>query len=452
MKVLSQFYNLIINNPAMPNKIYYNAHAHSFTIDHVPDDFAKKLIWFYFLFPIRWIKKHKAIQKIIKLLNKPFILKLLKLVWRDIDKSLNRLLSFIKFFEIAKTQKDMIDLLKGYYPPHTHFVLLTMDMEFMGAGKPIQNFQKQVNELAVLKSNPAYTEFIYPFIFADPRRENIYEIVMDAIEQKKFTGIKLYPALGYFPFDKRLRTVYEHALKHDLPLTTHCIAGVVFFRGTKQEAFGDVAAHPIALKQPLYGTKGIDFTLNFTHPLNFNCLMDINILKRYWGDDAPDLSNLKICMGHFGGGDEWNKYLTDPWLPAYNAPTGGSLNIDNAWFDEMDKDCKIIRKAYSWFSVICDMMRKFPKMYADVSYTVSDDRTFPLLKLLLTSDYYTEAREGHPSISSRILFGTDFFVVSKAGSEREMSIKLREYLGDNLFGIIACENPVSFLENNFNKP
>lgn len=436
----------------MSYKVYYNTHAHCFTIDHVPENFAERLIWLYALFPISWIKKHKIIQWIVKMLNKPIVLKLLKLIWKDIDKSLNRLLSFIRFFDIAKTQKEMVDLLKGYYPPKTIFVLLTMDMEFMGAGKPFHSFNQQIEELALLKANPKYSTLIHPFVFVDPRRQDVFKIVETTIEQKKFTGIKLYPALGYFPFDKRLKSVYEYAVKYDLPLTTHCIAGVVFFRGTKQEAFENLTHHPAVINQPLFGKKAIDFTLNFTHPLNFNCLMDVDILKKLWGEDAEDFRDLKICMGHFGGNDEWNKYLTDPWLPAYDNPNGGSLNIENAWFDEMDKNCKITRKAYSWFSVIIDMMRKFPKMYSDISYTISDDRTFPLLKLLLTSNYYTQPIGSHPSISSRILFGTDFFVVSKAGSEREMSIKLREYLGDDLFEVIACENPIRFLETKLNTP
>lgn len=89
-------------------------------------------------------------------------------------------------------------------------------------------------------------------------------------------------------------------------------------------------------------------------------------------------------------------------------------------------------------------------MYADISYTLSDDRTFPLIKLLLTSEYYSYASDGNLSIRDRILFGTDFFVVSKAGAKREMSIKLREYLGDDLFEIIACKNPIDFLKTRFN--
>ena len=233
----------------MERKIYHNCHVHCFTIDHVPDNFAKRLIWLYFLIPIRWLKKHKALQWIIRMLNKKIVVKLLKTVIPNIDKSLNRLLSFIRFFDIAKTQKEMIDLLLGYYPPHTRFVLLTMDMEYMGAGKPIHPFQKQIEELAAIKSNGVYTELIHPFVFGDPRRKDVYEIITDAVEQKKFTGIKIYRALAYFPFDKRLKNVYKYALEYDLPLTTHCISGVVYYRGTKTQAFDGATHHPIAKKQ-----------------------------------------------------------------------------------------------------------------------------------------------------------------------------------------------------------
>lgn len=433
----------------MLQKNYYNCHAHSFTINHVPDNFGKGLFWLSFLFPIRWIKKHHTIRWLIKMLNKKWVVKLLKQFAPNIDKSLNRYLSFIRFFDFAKSQQQMIDVLMGYYPGHTRFVILTMDMEFMNAGKPIHDFSKQILELAEIKSMANYQDIIYPFIFADPRRQNVTDIVRDAIEEKKFTGIKIYPALGYYPFDKRLKDVYKYALEHDIPLTTHCISGVVFYRGTKIEAFGKSIHHPIARHQKLFGKKGIDFTLNFTHPLNFYCLMDINILRQYWGGDAPDFRNLKMCIGHFGGEDEWNKYLTDPWLPVYHKNTG-SLDINNPWFDEINSDGKIVNKAYSWFSVICDMMNKFPKLYADISYTLSDERTFPLIKMLLTSEHYQTSVNGNLSVRDRILFGTDFFVVSKAGSEREMSIKLREYLGDDLFNIIACDNPVSFLKTKLN--
>lgn len=65
-------------------------------------------------------------------------------------------------FDIAKTQKDMIDLLIGYYPQYTRFVLLTTDMEFMGVGKPLYNFQNQIDELAIIKGNAAYANPIYP--------------------------------------------------------------------------------------------------------------------------------------------------------------------------------------------------------------------------------------------------------------------------------------------------
>jgi hypothetical protein len=62
----------------------------------------------------------------------------------------------------------------------------------------------------------------------------------------------------------------------------------------------------------------------------------------------------------------------------------------------------------------------------------------PLLKLILTKNDF---------INGRILFGSDFYMVSFKGAERELSIRLRSYLGEELFKIIAYDNPKKFLNN-----
>ena len=423
------------------DKIYYNCHAHCFTIDHVPNHFVKGLVWFPFLFPIRWIKNKHVIRRLIIFLNRIRFVDFIAFFAPDFRKSYNRILAFAEFFNKPKNQQEIIDQLMGFYPPDTRFVLLMMDMEYMDAGKPIKNFESQLNELASIKNDSQYRNKIYPFVFADPRRPAIINHVKEAIEKHSFSGIKIYPALGYFPFDKGLKDVYKYALEKNLPITTHCIRGAVYYRGSKKKAFDNATHHPIALTQPLFGKKGMDFTMNFTHPLNYKCLMDVNILKNYWGQDAPDFKNLKMCIGHFGGEDEWDKYLNDLWAPQYtsNNLQNGPLDISQPWFD-ITKKGVVVTKAYSWFSVVCEMMLEFPNMYADISYTLSDDRIFPLLKLILSSNYPNYER-----IRDRILFGTDFFVVSKAGADRDMSIKLREYLGDTLFELIACKNPSKFL-------
>ena len=123
-----------------------------------------------------------------------------------------------------------------------------------------------------------------------------------------FQGIKLYPAVGYFPFDKRLKDIYQFAIEHDVPLLTHCILGDVYQRD--ENYYKMFPEHPIS-KQNTTPTENYkkpeNFQLNFTHPLNFEFLLNPDVISGYYGETA-DFSKLKICIGHFGGEDEWAIY------------------------------------------------------------------------------------------------------------------------------------------------
>jgi predicted TIM-barrel fold metal-dependent hydrolase len=424
----------------MEEKPIINCHSHCFTIDHVPNKFAKTMFPLSGLLTVHFIKRYAIAPIVIKLLQNRLVLWILRIFNPNINSSAERLVAFIRFFKKNKEcQQNFIDHLRAFYPSGTRFVLLTMDMEFMDAGLPEKLFHEQLEELEAIKKKPEYKDIIYPFVFADPRRPNIETIVTDKLKSGNFNGIKIYPALGYFPFDIRMKEIYQYALKHDLPITTHCIPGSVHYRGSKEKAFNNQTKHPIAGTQELWGKTNYDFTQNFTHPLNFECLLNQELLKRAWGDTAPDLSNLKICLGHFGGEEQWVNYLNNPWVPDSSATKWDKLrDINNPWFDK-DADNP---DAFSWFSIVCALMKRYKNVYADISYTLSDERILPLLKLLLTSQEYSD-------ISSRILFGTDYFLVEKAGSERELSIRLRSYLGEDLFDKIARDNPEKFLNLSF---
>ena len=96
---------------------------------------------------------------------------------------------------------------------------------------------------------------------------------------------------------------------------------------------------------------------------------------------------------------------------------------------------------YTWFSVICDLINRYDNIYADISATLHEERTHPLLKVLL---------ETNPKLRERILFGTDFYMVSLSKSEKELSLGLRGYLGEELFHQIAVTNVETFLSSRFN--
>jgi hypothetical protein len=432
------------------NKRFYNCHAHCFTYDHVPE---------YFLTPrvaISWLLHHKKlrsyIQKAPSTGNFGIMGKLLLFLLGSDKEKLIRYMNFIKYGD-RKTSEDVIKSMQHYYPKHTGYVFLTMDMEYMGAGVPKTDFEEQLKQLEGVKRNPHWENIIYPFIFCDPRRlqpEHPREVAVKTsfsgkrfedglkslISNKYYQGIKLYPALGYYPFDKRMKNVYDFAVDNCIPLTTHCTIGPVHF---KYKLDDKEHFHPF-LNKDLPPEKQVHFQRYFTHPLNFECLLNHSLLKRYWGEDAPDYTNLKICLGHWGTCSDWHNYLENPWsdIAARKKTTDWpALELDNWFIDEAHAGYN-----YSWFTIICDLMRKYPNVYTDISYTLNDQTLLPLLKMILQSD---------DKIRERVLFGTDFYLVSKDISERLYGINVRSYLGNELFEQIAITNAERFLNNKFSQ-
>ena len=176
---------------------------------------------------------------------------LLNLIWRffhllpssEIKQLLGRYLMMARF-AIYKKQGGIANKLKHQYPIGTHFYLLSMDMAFMEAGqiKPKYNFRNQLLELEKLNDKDEF----HAFIFIDPRRITMegktffdYEIrddkivlkdclIKEFIENKGFAGFKIYPALGYFPFDERLLVLWKYATENNLPIISHGIKGSIY--------------------------------------------------------------------------------------------------------------------------------------------------------------------------------------------------------------------------------
>jgi predicted TIM-barrel fold metal-dependent hydrolase len=317
------------------------------------------------------------------------------------------------------SQEKIFDIVAQQYPAGTGFIALSMDMEHMAAGKPEMSFEYQLEELAALKKKKG--EAIYPFICADPRNPNITRQVKHFISERGFAGIKLYPALGYFPFDIRLHDIYNYALENNLPITSHCSKGPVYYRG---KYTADMLVHPITGK-PFTGKNNSELSWNYSDPMNYHYLLDRSSLQRYMdktapGREAPDFSRLKICLAHFGGDKELNKYLYSGW-DYYN-----SRPLD-------DND--------NWFSTIRDLIGKHENLYADIAYTWENPAYNAILKVLLEDSKVTEEQKFY----RRVLFGSDYFLVSMECREREFSIDLRAYLGVENFRQIAQLNPMAFL-------
>jgi predicted TIM-barrel fold metal-dependent hydrolase len=402
---------------------------------------------------------------------------------------LKRYINIIRFARYNNQSRIMSRLI-NQYPNGSAMVVLPMDMEFMGAGTQPKPFDQQMEELSKIKAKEP--DQIFPFLFIDPRRTKAGEkdfftytiennkvvpgdcFVREYIVDKQFSGFKIYPALGYFPFDEALLPLWKYAADNGIPIMTHCIRGVIYYRGRKkkewdfhpvfEQAMGkdkndesedNDGYEPLLLPQ----MKAVDVQEIFTHPLNYACLLKKEWLailvgkakdpkiKTLFGYDettktiARDLAHLKICFGHFGGEDEWNKFFEkdrDNYSSQLvKVPEKGIdfLNDDKGIFKK--GKAEQIWKSVDWYTIICSLMLQHENIYADISYILhGDQEILPLLKQTLR----------HPVLSQRVLYGSDFYVVRNHKSDKNMLADMMRGLAEKEFDQIARYNPLAYLK------
>ena len=108
-----------------------------------------------------------------------------------------------------------------------------------------------------------------------------------------------------------------------------------------------------------------DTLVDFTAPVSY-----IQALSKY--------PNMRLCLAHFGGNREWNRYL--------------ARNADDERHDLSERD---------WVSQIATMMQSHSNLYADTSYT-----------FLRYKEYHSQLVEllHDPKIASQTLFGSDYYM------------------------------------------
>jgi len=349
----------------------YNCHTHIFTIRHVPDRFLPLIL--------KWLADRLVTRATARFFSR---------ISKGLGYRFNRYVVFKAIGEKG-SQAKIFEHLDGFYPTDTSHVVLSMDMQYMGAGDCPDPFEQQLDDLAELKQKLGSR--ILPFVFAHPERPDIAAIVQERIENQQFSGIKIYPALGYFPCDPNLDEIFDWAAKNQVPIMTHCTRGGVYYKGRLTEKRRtDPADGTVYAK-----SKNSVFTDIYSDPDRYIALLD-----KY--------PRLKICFAHFGGANEWDKYMKDSWHDGANK---------------------------SWYYKIKQLMIRYENVYTDVSYTLHHAKYYGLLKVSLQDD----------QLRNKILFGTDYYMQEQETSERAFGVNLRAYLGEDDFEQIATINPEKYL-------
>jgi len=358
----------------------YNCHIHTFTDKSAPQ-YILKLQFGDLLGTI--------LSRLVR--NKWFIKNLIRLMkgTKYNNDPLERQARFIDTGELG-SQAKVFQQIQNQYPKGTTFVALPMDMKFMGLGDPPEPIEKQHADLLKLASESGGC--LIPFYAADPRREGIVEQVRNNLGKDKFRGIKIYPNLGYFPYDDKLMEIYKICEKGNFPVTSHCSPSGVWKHHFEED---DWKHHFEEDDRRKHG-----------NPSNYKKVLDAH-------------PKLKLCLAHFGGVEEWQKHLA-------GRPGGPD-------------------KEEAWVKTIYDMIDsgKYPNLYTDISYTIFTPKLKGLyidlidyLKVMLTNE----------KIRTHVLFGSDYYMVQREEmSEKEVSIMLRSRLGEDLYFQIAYHNPREFL-------
>ena len=125
---------------------------------------------------------------------------------------------------------------------------------------------------------------------------------------------------------------------------------------------------------------------------------------------------LWLWLTHFGGQADWRAYVDDGIDP-----------LDPA------------AQQANWLASTLGLLRSddWPGLWTDISYTLFHfDDFVPFLKVFIADD----------RVRSRTLFGSDFYMTpQKKLSERAVSFRLREALGEAWYRDLAEVNPAIWL-------
>lgn len=404
-----------------------NIHIHVFNIDCAPERLLMIL-------PKKFVRKNAVLIR--RLLDSRKGRKLIQFMFKIFAKKeaksrteLDKVIAFLNIgtsvsqLEVFETALDA----GRRYDAEVKIVALTLNMDYMDS--KLSNHKKIDTQLEEVKDiKRYYPNHFFPFLAVDPRHRSASALLKWVKSYTEFgfekggelhayfSGIKIYPALGFFPFDPKLEETYAYAERYGFPIMTHCTRVGSQYVGDNIESLIPKAPFKPDMILPGiqsdYCNKSIDEVLARIE--RFYDAGKVKNSKIGSNDDACDLfshpqnyipllekfPNLKICLAHMGGTSE---FFREDELK------------DNNYGDYLE-----VRKldGYSWFHLIKEMMIIYPNLYTDVSYTLAE------FHKELVLDYFIEFLNTPDKtgrfLGKRVLFGTDFFMTEQEQRESEL--------------------------------
>ncbi|GAA5521744.1 amidohydrolase [Aliifodinibius salicampi] len=144
--------------------------------------------------------------------------------WGDAnDNSESNLFDIYETLRIAlkPNSTDITDHLLSHLTTDDALVGLMMDIRGDNeSDRDKQRFHDQRNDL--IEANLQRPGRLFLFFAVNPKRSDHFDLMKDALENRGFVGVKLYPSLGYQVDSPKMMNVYAYCEEHDIPITMHC--------------------------------------------------------------------------------------------------------------------------------------------------------------------------------------------------------------------------------------
>lgn len=365
----------------------YNCHTHIFTLSDTPENFFKYGLSFLpnKLLELlkRWSLNRRVARLALILLKRPYQV-------RGIAFHLVGLLS---------SSAEVFRNLKSFYPTDTRFVALPLNFAHTGLGEMKIPYEQQLETLMKVKRE--YLNECLLFVHIDPREDTAAQnkAFVKKYINKGFLGIKMYPPLGHFPFHPNMEEVYQYAEEQELPIISHCSQGGIYYTGKNiddlllRKSFSNGGKSKYGIDTQRKKNKYL--CDNFLHPKHYE-----EVLEQF--------PKLKLCFAHFG-------------------------------WDSFKKKTERLFYKKDLYNGIKKLIKDYPNVYADVSYSLFDKKFNAMLLNDLKKNEW---------LQEKVIFGTDYFMTLQENkTEDQLYSAFRKQIGESLFEKLAYENPKRFLSS-----
>lgn len=418
---------------------FFNVHSHVFNIRNAPKNFLSLFL------------PDVAANLIDKLTNTDAGSATFQFLLSKLGGNLGK--RYASFLQVGKSrnQREIFEnLRKQYDDPHLKIVALTMYMEKCGAGPSETGYEGQLDGiLEVKKENP---DNLLVFLGIDPRWKSTGAELKQTVERYfenkiqvnaersvyPFVGLKIYPSLGFYAFDEKLKETFEWAAEKGVPVLSHCsyLGGIYsndtnhvnsslnpfdVYSGQQYSVnFGAGTPPPVPDRSRNFfkwilgqtdNLRNLNTCSYFLEPASFRTLIDYFSKK-----EKP----LKICLAHFGGED----HILDEFKGRGTGTIFGMIQ-------------------QNWCAQIKDLIARYPNVYTDIAYAVGNPKTHDAFLNDLNN----------PKLKSNMMFGTDFFMTERVLPEKDdyatfKKAALARPIGtSNAWEIMASENTANFLRS-----